>query len=143
MVCRNGQHLWALPGLKFETLLGQLPGLSSAETRREAGPFRPAGSGEEIGFLPALFQVTDAGDETAGRPACRVLDATLIPELARLLNGAAGRRSLGRRELQAGAARPTGPQWHSCSDLMPSMWFPFPAAGNMETGARPNRRAPA
>ena len=83
-VCRNGQQLWAAPGAAIGALLNQLP--------TSAAPAKPEGRLEDfvlqlpenqLAFLPALFQVTDEGDESVNGESCRVLDLTLIPELAR------------------------------------------------------------
>lgn len=136
VVCRNGQHLWALPGSKFEALLGQLPASTSAKTDAKLDDFVLPVPEKELVFLPALFQVTDAGDETVGGTACRVLDATLIPELARSLNGSGwSARVWVGVNYKPVQIELTGPQWHSlvrfdALDFPPSLpsetWRPLP-----------------
>ncbi len=40
---------------------------------------------KQLVFLPALFQVTDAGDEVVNGETCRVLDLALMPRIALML----------------------------------------------------------
>lgn len=136
VVCRNGQNIWVLPGLKFDTLLGQLPASPPAKANAKLGDFTLPVPEKELVFLPALFHVSDGADETVNGTACRVLNATLIPEVARSLNanGWSARAWVGanykpvRLELN-------GPQWHAvvvfnAIDFLPSLppetWKPSP-----------------
>jgi len=94
-VCRNGDSLWATPGSKLQYLLDQattaVPEKKKRKRQADAaakmlGPLELPVPRKDLVFLPVLFQVEDAGEETlAGRP-CRVLDVQLMPQLATSLH---------------------------------------------------------
>jgi len=81
--CRNGKDIWGFPGAQMAAMLG--PG---------GGEPPPDGSKivlddivlpipqKQLVFLPILFQVKDAGDETVDGETCTVLDVALLPQLA-------------------------------------------------------------
>ena len=83
-LCRDAQEIWAFPGGKLTALIarGHLP---AADSAFRLAPFALPVPEKQLVFLPALFQVSDAGDETLGSEPCRVLDVALLPELARSL----------------------------------------------------------
>ena len=87
-LCRRGQELWAAPGAKLQALLAlaavrkKLPPLDP-EVRLE--PFALPLPEKQLVFLPAFFQVRDAGVEAIDGEECRVLDLALMPELERSL----------------------------------------------------------
>jgi hypothetical protein len=89
-VCRNGDDFWAEPGSKIQYLIDQLPATGGkkkkkheAEAARALGPLALPVPQKELVFLPILFQVADAGDDTAGAVPCQVLDVQLMPQLAK------------------------------------------------------------
>ncbi len=96
-VCRDGDSLWATPGSKIQSLLEQVtpaaatPPKKKKKHRAEEGAMtlRPLAlpvPQKELVFLPVLFQVADAGNETLGNRPCRVLDVQLMPQLAKALH---------------------------------------------------------
>ena len=93
-VCRDGDSLWAVPGSKIQALLEEAASSGSEkkkkkrlkEEERVLGPLQLPVSQRELVFLPILFQVEDAGDETVGNAPCRVLDVQLMPQLAEKLH---------------------------------------------------------
>jgi len=82
-VCRNGQQIWAAPGGTIGALLNQLPAISLTKSGGKLGNFVLELPENQLTFLPALFQITEEGDESVNGESCRVLDLALIPELAR------------------------------------------------------------
>lgn len=90
-LCRDGQRLWAAPGGKVQALLDlalaekKLPKLDPGD-RLE--PLQLPVPEKQLAFLPALFQVQDAGNESLDGVRCRVLDVKLMPELERSLKSA-------------------------------------------------------
>lgn len=92
-LCRRGQELWVTPGAKAEALINA----ASAEKKLpppnpdfKLAPFRLPIPAKQLVFLPALFKVQAAGEETVGDQVCRVLDVRLMPELERSLTGEQG-----------------------------------------------------
>jgi hypothetical protein len=83
-LCRNAQEIWAFPGGKMKARIGR-GHLPEADPDFQLAPFRLPVPEKQLVFLPALFQVGDAGDETVGGENCRVLDVSLMPDLARSL----------------------------------------------------------
>jgi hypothetical protein len=81
VACRNGQDVWLAPAGKLAPLLNLAPDVPSKSDTR-LGNLSLEVPAKELAFLPALFQVRDAGDETVDGAACRVLDLALAPELA-------------------------------------------------------------
>lgn len=87
-LCRNGQDLWAAPGAQIEALItaasagGVLP---KPQKKYQLGNFGLPIPEKQLVFLPVLFQVTDAGEAAVRGETCRVLDAKLMPQLARTL----------------------------------------------------------
>ncbi len=86
--CRDGQQVWVTPGAKVQALLDlastqkKLPKLDSTA---QLEPFRLPFPEKQLVFLPALFQVKDAGSENVDGEICRVLDLALMPELEKSL----------------------------------------------------------
>jgi hypothetical protein len=93
-VCRDGDSLWAMPGSKIQALLGQMsaatPGKKKKKRKADVammmGPLVLPVPQKELVFLPILFQVADAGEETVAGKPCRVLDVGLMPQLAKSLH---------------------------------------------------------
>jgi hypothetical protein len=83
-ICRNGQHVWAHPASKIAPLLDTSPAKPDPKARIE--PFQLPVPEKQLVFLPALFQVKDAGAEPLDGAPCRVLDLALMPELAKSKN---------------------------------------------------------
>ncbi len=79
-VCRSGQDLWASPGSDIRAILG--PANGSASSVSSFDSFALPIPEKQLVFLPALFDVQDAGTGNAGGEACRVLDISLMPQLA-------------------------------------------------------------
>ena len=67
---------------------------------------------KDLVFLPVLFQAADAGSETVAGQPCRVLDVTLMPQLAKSLHaeGWTARLWVGTAYAIVQAAV-TGPGW--------------------------------
>ena len=87
-IVRNRQELWVHPGAKVEALLHAASAgrkLPAVNPKARLEPFRLPIPEKQIVFLPMLFQVRDAGSEKVGGDSCRILDLTLMPELARSL----------------------------------------------------------
>jgi hypothetical protein len=95
-VCRDGDALWAAPGSKIESFLGQAAAASPTPEKKKKKR-RPAGANilrplvlpvpqKDLVFLPILFQVADGGTGTVGGKPCRVLDVGLMPQLAKSLH---------------------------------------------------------
>ncbi len=85
-VCRDGQDIWMAPGSKLAPLLAAArtaKKLPKPDPDFRLAPFRLPVPDKQLVFLPALFQVRDAGTEPLDGAPCRVLDLTLMPELAR------------------------------------------------------------
>lgn len=83
-ICRNGQEIWAHPGAKIESLI-HWQRLPKADPDFKLTPFQLPLPEKQLLFLPALFQVRDAGNEPVDGEACRVLEVALMPELAHSL----------------------------------------------------------
>ena len=87
-LCRDGQDIWAEPGAQIEALIamasaqGELP---KPQKKYRLGNFELPIPEKQLVFLPVLFQVTDGGEVNLRGEICRVLDAKLMPELARSL----------------------------------------------------------
>lgn len=89
-VCRRGENLWVHPGSKLGALLDAATAgkeLPPPDSDAELPPLRLPFSEKQLIFLPALFQVRDAGAASVDGVLCRVLDVQLMPELARSLGG--------------------------------------------------------
>jgi hypothetical protein len=94
-VCRDGDALWATPGSKIQALLDQAissatPGKKKKKKRLGGaellGPLVLPVPQKDLVFLPVLFQVTDAGDDTVEGKPCMVLDVELMDQLAKSLH---------------------------------------------------------
>ena len=94
-VCRDGDSLWATPGSEIEPLLGQATAGDQPEKKKKKrkseaskilGPLVLPVPQKDLVFLPILFQVADAGQETVAGAPCRVLDVQLMPQLAKSLH---------------------------------------------------------
>ena len=95
-VCRDGDSLWATPGSKIQYLLDQAttdaPDTKKkkkrkAEAEKVLGPLVLPVPQKDLVFLPVLFQVADAGNDTVAGAPCRTLDVQLMPQLAKSLHG--------------------------------------------------------
>lgn len=83
-VCRNEQDIWAAPGSAVEAILAEVE-LPKPPKKYKLGKFELPIPEKQLVFLPALFQVTDEGNEMVEAQACRVLRAKLMPQLAHSL----------------------------------------------------------
>lgn len=84
-VCRNGDQVWATPGGKVEYLVSKFHVVPRKGTKLKTPIFLPITAQQAI-FLPALFSVSRADVaevEDLNGENCRVLTASLMPELAR------------------------------------------------------------
>ncbi len=87
-ICRDGQDIWVFPGSKLAPLLEAARAakkLPPPDPKFRLEPFRLPVPEKQLVFLPALFQVRDAGEESLDGLPCRVLDLQLMPELAKSL----------------------------------------------------------
>jgi len=87
-ICRNGQEVWIYPGSRASALLQKLEAehkLPKPDPKFRLAPFRLPVPEKQLVFLPALFQVEDAGQEVIDGETCRVLGLQLNPTLARSL----------------------------------------------------------
>jgi hypothetical protein len=83
-ICRAGQQVWVHPGSLARMLIaqaGELPKRKKSKARLDdfALPFPE----KHLVFLPILFEIEDAGEESLAGQQCRLLDLRLMPELAR------------------------------------------------------------
>jgi hypothetical protein len=94
-VCRDGDSLWATPGSKIQALIDQVTAAATPAKKKKKkrsaeakilGPLVLPVPQRDLVFLPVLFQVADAGEETVGGKPCRVLDVGLMPQLAKSLH---------------------------------------------------------
>lgn len=83
-LCRNGKQIWAFPGAKLETLMNSMD-LPEADPTFKLAPFQLPIPEKQLPLLSVLLQVVDVGQQTIGDQSCRVLDLTLMPELARAM----------------------------------------------------------
>ena len=92
-VCRDGDTLWATPGSRLQALMNQAaaeatPGKKKKKhAARILGPLVLPVPQKELVFLPILFQVADAGDDTVGTTTCMMLDVQLLEQLSKSLHG--------------------------------------------------------
>jgi hypothetical protein len=87
-VCRNGQQVWVTPGAKVEALLALATAqkkLAKPDPAARLEPFELPLPEKQLVFLPALFQVKDAGVEAVDGADCRVLDLALMAEIEKSL----------------------------------------------------------
>ncbi|MEI8294002.1 MAG: hypothetical protein WCG66_08430 [bacterium] len=84
-ICRHGDQVWATPGEKAEYLVSQFKISPRKGAKLKTPIFLPITPQQAI-FLPALFSVSRADvaevEELDGE-SCRVLTASLMPELAK------------------------------------------------------------
>jgi hypothetical protein len=90
-LCRDGDDLWATPGAQIQAFLDQAGTIApkkkkKAKAAKLLGPLVLPVSQKELVFLPILFQVADAGNDTVAGQTCRVLDVQLMPQLAKSLH---------------------------------------------------------
>ncbi len=87
-LCRQGKTIWVHPGSALKALL-ESPEIASKlpEPNRDfkMKPFKLPIPTKHLVFLPALFQVRDAGDETIDGQPCQGIDVQLMSELAKSL----------------------------------------------------------
>lgn len=85
-IVRNGDKIWVHPGAIAKALLDakddkkQLP---PADKKYKLGNFSLPVPVKELNLLPILFVVKDVGSESLDGQVCRVLDLSLIPEIAK------------------------------------------------------------
>ena len=78
-LCRNGQQLWGAPGDLVQRLAQQFSLNLNAPGQELLPPLQLPFNEKQLVLLPAFFKVADAGV----RAELRVLDVTLMPELAK------------------------------------------------------------
>jgi hypothetical protein len=94
-VCRDGDSLWGTPGSKIQAMLDEATAdvpekkkrKRKAEGEKLLGPLVLPVPQKDLVFLPILFQVEDAGNDTVAGAPCRMLDVQLMPQLAKSLHG--------------------------------------------------------
>ena len=88
-ICRNGQEVWIYPASKAAEVLQKLDAahkLPKPDPKFQLAPLRLPIPEKQLVFLPALFQVEDAGTEVVDSETCRVLGLQLNPVIARSLD---------------------------------------------------------
>lgn len=86
LVGRNGQQVWAMPGSRIQALLDIATAkkeLPKADPKFQLAPWQLPLPEKQLVFLPALFQVEEAGVERVEADECRVLELKLMPEVER------------------------------------------------------------
>jgi hypothetical protein len=84
-VCRNGNEVWVTPGNKVQFLIANFK-VTPKKVSRLTTPISLPITPQQAIFLPALFSVSrpDVAEvESVNGEDCRVLTASLMPELAR------------------------------------------------------------
>jgi len=84
-LARDGQSVWAAPGAKVQALIAQIPKLPKPEPDFTLPPMWLPVPTKQLVLLPMLLQVVDAGNVEVTGQTYRVLDAALMPELAKNL----------------------------------------------------------
>lgn len=84
-VCRNGDEIWVSPGAQIEALIKSRGELPKPDKKYKLGRIELPIPAQQLVLLPALLQVRDVGEAAVNGVDCRVLDVTLMPELARAL----------------------------------------------------------
>jgi hypothetical protein len=84
-LARAGQQLWAAPGAQIQALIDAIPKLPKPDPDFTLPPLGLPFPAKELVLLPILFQVADAGNVGAAGQTFRVLDVSLMPELAKSL----------------------------------------------------------
>ena len=85
-IARRGEKIWVHPGAVAKALLDaaddgkQLP---PADKKYKLGDFSLPIPVKELNLLPILFVVKDMGSEALDGEECRVLDLSLMPEIAK------------------------------------------------------------
>lgn len=85
---RDGDKIWISPGAKAKALLTAAAGTSrlpKPEKKFKLRDFELPLPEKQLVFLPALLTVKDLGDDDVDGVTCRVLDLSLMPELAKSL----------------------------------------------------------
>jgi hypothetical protein len=125
-VCRNGDTLWATPGSKIEPLLAAAEAKFSEKKKKKRasaaakvlGPLVLPVPQKELVFLPILFQVADAGDDTIGTTTCMMLDVQLLQQLSKSLHGENWTARLWvTPEYQIARIALKGPEWSGTIDI--------------------------
>lgn len=86
--CRNGQQLWAIPGVRLQAALDLAVAekkLPKPDKAARLEPFQLPLPQKQLVFLPALFEVADVGVWSLDGVECRVLDLKLMPDLDKKL----------------------------------------------------------
>lgn len=135
-VCRNAQEIWAAPGTKIEALIGTAGPLPKPPKSYKLGKIELPIPEQQLVFLPALLQVRDVGETPVNGVTCRVLDVTLLPELAKALKVEKWTaRAWVRPDYTPARITLAKPQWHIAVDfekmsyapsLPSSTWLPTP-----------------
>lgn len=81
-VCRSGQEIWVTPGSVAEALIKTAGPLSKAQKKYRLGNFELPFPEQQLVFLPALFSISEAEDEVVEGAPCRVLEVTLMSQIA-------------------------------------------------------------
>ena len=87
-VVRDGQKIWAYPGSRLKALIADpqvAKSLPEPDKKFKLAPFELPIPEKQLAFLPVLFQVAEAPDESVDGVPCRVLDLRLQKDLAKSL----------------------------------------------------------
>ena len=85
-VCRNGKDVWISPKEKAEAVLAPLGGDGKKDKEKfKLGNLELPFNQAQLIFLPALFQVKEYAAEEVGGVSCRILELSLLPEIAQSL----------------------------------------------------------
>jgi len=85
-IVRNGDKVWVHPGAVAKALLeakGDNKKLPPADKKHKLGDFTLPIPSKELNLLPILFVVKDVGSESLDGEMCRVLDLSLMQEIAK------------------------------------------------------------
>ncbi len=129
-VCRNADEIWITPGVQLDALIrsrGELPKLDAKEKLGRIELPIPA---QQLVLLPALLQVRDIGEAAVNGVNCRVLDVTLMPELAKSLKvGQWAMRAWVRPDYTLARMTLAKQHWHLAVDFEKTEYAPrLPAA---------------
>lgn len=88
-LARDDEKVWIYPGVKARALLDAAVAgkeLPSPEKKVKLGEFKLPFPEKQLVFMTLLCKVKDVGSEPLDGIQCRVLDVTLMPELAEMLD---------------------------------------------------------
>ena len=117
-VCRNGDEIWVSPGAQIEALIKSRGELPKPDKGFKFGRIALPIPAQQLVLLPALLQVRDVGDAAVNGVNCRVLDLSLMPELAKSLKVEQWvARAWVRPDYALARLTLAKPQWHIAVDF--------------------------